>query len=765
MKSQLFTYFLLLLALNGYGQLYRITGKVVFQDSLTPISKAKILLSPPNSQGRTNKEGVFILESPPGQKKLTISCESCIEQTFPLDLIQDTVLTFEIPSNGYQLEEVMIYGQTSMVKGDLSKSTLTIEQIKKLPIILGEVDPVKSLALLPGIQQGNEVSGALVVRGGKPDQNLFLYDDITLYNPYHLLGIFGTFPPTSVSSVDVYKGNFPASLGNRTSAVLKFHSPLQDSSQTREAGIGLLSSYVGLQGDAGTEGRGRYFLSARTSYLSALTTPLYIDYANPNQFDKTYFNYWLYDMSGGLSWDMGQKGKISLSFIHSNDRYQVREGRFRLLENLFRLNWQNQGLALRHEKLIKGSIELRQALSLSSYRFKFGDEEISRSIIDTSQINRRGSTNLFMLTQPKYEIALSGSRGALAKWEIGSSAELLSTQYLIDGVPTQNQRGFLTASWLSTYWTKGPLSLTAGLRAVWFTDGNQSFEKLNPRLSAGLKLSRRWQMQMAYSEQTQFLQQISSTNLGLPNEVWVLSQENLLPLQGRQISLGLQTLPSKARWSLQLDAFYRQTSNNILFQPNFIEIEQSTPNDLTQLIRDGNGEAMGIEGTLQADLGKWNGWMSYTLSRSRLQFPDFQDNQWLPALTDRRHMLNVVGSKKLNDKWDFSFQFILQSGRPIFVPSAIIEGPFGRDVFLYPDEFNRFPLYHRLDINWLYHAKPNRTWRFGIYNVYNRLNPIALDVRVPSRIISNNLIRYTPGRIEGVSILPILPSISYSWKF
>ncbi|MEL6135700.1 MAG: TonB-dependent receptor, partial [Bacteroidota bacterium] len=269
---------------------------------------------------------------------------------------------------------------------------------------------------------------------------------------------------------------------------------------------------------------------------------------------------------------------------------------------------------------------------------------------------------------------------------------------------------------------------------------NLSVFQPEPRLAFEAKLIKDWSMVGSWNINQQFLQQISSSRLSLPNETWVFANEDLPPLLGQQWALGLQS-PEFPHWRFQIEAYYRTGENLVLYQPDEIELEFVTAIEPEDFYFDGESRSRGIEVLTQFHKNKWRLWLSYTLSRSEMRYPTFREGTWLPNFQDRPHSLQFVASKKVSYRWEYALSWNLQSGRPILLPAGSFVDINGQAQVFYSDEFDRFPTYHRLDINFTYRPRPDRrtkpVWRFGVLNAYNRANPIVLESR-PTSASSNS---------------------------
>ncbi len=269
---------------------------------------------------------------------------------------------------------------------------------------------------------------------------------------------------------------------------------------------------------------------------------------------------------------------------------------------------------------------------------------------------------------------------------------------------------------------------------------------------------------------SQMLHLISGSRLGLPNDIWLTASKQFPIQKGEQYSLGFKLENKHQHLAFQLEGYYRQINGLIFYQPDELDLDfLPDPKQIEDFYTAGKGKVYGIESMFTFTNKRWNGWITYTWSKNLQSFPRLLKNRQLPSPYDQRHMFNLVVNGKLSSKWDISFLWTIQSGCPIFLPSAQYIGPDGKYIYIYPEQPSRFPTYRRFDIGFTYkHERDSgkyREWKFGVYNLFNRKNPLYLDLQAASYIQRGTNRSLIPPRIKGLSLLPFLPYISYQWTF
>jgi len=351
-----------------------ISGHVFEKEAKKPLIGVKI-------EERISHQGVYSDSS--GYYRISVADDSALlhishptfsPQTHRLFSKSDTALNFYLKS--FSLKEVEILGYKK-IKHGINQLSISAEYIEKLPSLLGETDPIKALSLFPGIQSAFEGSSGLIVRGGTPGQNHLFIDGITLYNPYHLLGIISAFNTDALASVVLYKGMYPASYGNRIASVIDVQTKSTINKPEHKFSIGLLSSKVLWNGKM-SRFKGQYMLAARVSYLSLLSLPLFFSYQSEKR--DNYFGYWLYDVNGNINIEPSKAGRFQLSVFGGRDHWSSRDGIFKQSENILRSQWGNLGTSLTHNWKNNQGWKGESSISTTSYTYARKSSEYDNSL-------------------------------------------------------------------------------------------------------------------------------------------------------------------------------------------------------------------------------------------------------------------------------------------------------------------------------------------------------------------------------------------------
>jgi hypothetical protein len=638
--------------------------------------------------------------------------------------------------------------------------------IKRLPALLGEQDILKALTLTPGVNLALEGSSGLVVRGGTPDQNLILLDGARVFNPTHLLGLFSVFNAEAVANVDLYKGQFPARYGGRLSSVIDVR--LKEGNRKAfegNASIGLLTSQVLAQGPIGK--RTSFLLAGRASYLGLLLLPVYVAYLNDQA--NAYANYWLYDFNGKVNHTFADHSQLFVSFYTGQDRFSVREGgSLAADETKLGFNWGNQTMTVRYNRLLGQKVFWRTQATASRYAFRQQTEMgVSRVGPDgltagtTTFTNRPGLQNYALSSQwdlypgggHRLELGLQWDAMVYQSIRYREQSSFLDEASVRDELTWRSQE---PQAWIEHIWERGPWRVSTGLRFHGEIQADTLFRSLEPRLSLGWQFVPGWHLTLAWARNSQFMHQLSATQLGLPGDVWVPATRLLPPQSGDQGSAGLKG--KWGRYEVSVEGYFRRTKHLTLYQPPNVDVGVILSEGWQQrILRMGEGRAYGVEVMLGAQFTRFQGWISYSLAQSEIRFPDFKGGTWQPSPYDQRHTLHVVGLYQLKPRWRLSGSWTYHTGRLIYLPGSQLPSlDQGRVVIINPTP-QRLPAYHRLDFAWEYTTRKQTTWRFGVYNAYNQLNPLFVRVRQPTAT--------RPGGLRGVAVGPLLPYLAYAWRF
>ncbi|KEO72566.1 TonB-dependent receptor [Anditalea andensis] len=689
------------------------------------------------------------------------------------------------------LEEVVVTERRAdeNVRGmEMGKSILPISTIKNIPALFGEVDLLRSLQLLPGIQTAGEGTTGLFVRGGSSDQNLIQIDGAPVYNPSHFFGFFSVFNPDALENVELYRGNIPAQYGGRLSSLVDVSLKEGNTQSIRgEGGIGTISSRLTVDGPLFSD-KSSFVISGRRTYAD-----IFLGLANDPNIRNNALHF--YDLSGKLMFRPTEKDKITISSYYGSDYLGLSE-----LFGFGWSNWVNSGV---WKRSISDILFLDVNLYYSQYNYEvsFSDEE-NGFVWDNKLAETGGKVDLMFLPNDKWKIN-AGYHGQY--YGFAPISLLPDPGSAISTIETNPRNGIQNNFYISSlYDISEGLSIEAGLRLGLYNQvgkgvsyiyesgvpqSNESitdtityssfanmkfYNGLEPRVALRYMISPSLSFKAAYNRNFQYIQVATNSSAGLPIDRWVPAGPHISPIRSDQYSIGLFQNLSNNMWEVSIESYYKDFNNiidlrqgaNIIFTDN-IETE----------IRTGRGWAYGLEFLLRKNIGKTTGWLGYTYSRTYRQIEGISMGLPFNPRFDRPHDLSLVLNHQINSVWSTSFTFVYTTGQAVTFPIGVYDIDTQR-VPLYGPMRNedRFPDYHRADASVTYKRpdagrKWRGSWNFSIYNIYGRKNPFSYQFTE----ILNEEINFTPTpeqpivtRRPGVVktyLFTFLPSITYNFEF
>lgn len=686
---------------------------------------------------------------------------------------RDTAIDFLLAP--VTLKEVEIKaGKNKIVEhGILS---LPVERLRAVPSLAGETDLIKALTFLPGIAGGAEGTSAIYVRGGTPDQNLMLLDGATVYNTSHLFGYFSVFNPLAVKSINVYKGGFPARYGGRLSSVLDITMKEgNNQEQATEFTVGLLNSSFLTEGPI-KKNKSSYMISGRGSYLGLFSFIPNINYERTKISDNaSYTNFLIYDFNAKVNFDLSPTRKLFVSTYIGQDLYGNGD-KFFGTEKRTSTNWANQTASLRYTDIIRPNFFMNVLLNFNRYQlFNGGTQRRDTAFSDydfkkTSLIRDYVGKVSFDYNLPQHFIKFGGEI-AQHRFEPNN----LSATSHQDGIdifaesPVSKYNAVSSAVFVEdNFFITPKLSINAGVRWFNFNINATNYNSLEPRLSAKYQIDETNTVEASYTKMAQYLHLLTFSNAGAPNDIWAPSTDKVPLERAWQTAISYTKNFKNIGWSLQLESYYKNLSDLIDYKTG-TNLYSTKVNWESLIELNGIGRAYGFEFLLHKDVGRLNGWISYTLAKSERQFNSINNGNWYPEHYDRRHNFNIVAQYKISDRWTFNTNFVYQSGYAIDLPDALYLNDFG---FVNPFYFSRnnarAPAYNRLDISFTktrINKKGNEVkWTYGIYNVYGYNNPYAVNYGYDINNINGQFYSTYTGYVRVQSLLNFIPSISYSLK-
>ena len=721
----------------------------------------------------TNNFGFYSLTLPSDSVNLLISYIGFTPQYLSFLLNKNVPLNIDLSlSNQLQTIEILA-DESERIKERTRMSTINIpiEQIKKVPAFLGEVDVLKVLQLLPGVKSGGEGSSGLYVRGGGPDQNLILLDGAPIYNASHLFGFFSTFNADAIKNVELTKGGFPARYGGRLSSVIDIN--MKDGNMRKynvEGSVGLIASKILIEGPIWNE-KTSFLFTARRTYLDLLLGPI-ISAATIGEGSGGYY---FYDLNLKVNHKFSDKDKLFLSLYKGLDNFYFSTGSSFTGETSYGgyLKWGNAIGSARWNHVFNNQLFCTTGLTYTQYLFGLGQElkdlknDTKESANYFSGINDwAGKINFDYMPNPNHNVKF-GTNYIYHTFKTG--AEQYKTSGFDRNIDSISGNPDIFATELNLYaeddWRINPkLKINVGIHAAGFLVQNSFYKSLQPRFTGRYLLPNNWSVKASYASMMQFIHLLSNSNVGLPTDLWVPATKLIKPQQSYQGAFGFAKSFKNNAFEFSAEGYYKEMKNIIdyLDGANFI----GGSNDWEKKVAQGIGWSYGAEFLIQKKKGKLNGWIGYTLSWTNRQFTQINEGKIYPYKYDRRHDISIVAIYKLSNKLDVSSTWVYGTGNAISLPlqsyAAVVDpGSYlNNEVQYYGGKNNyRMAPYSRMDVSVNKHKKKKWgrvTWSFGVYNLYNRQNPYFL-------YFARN--QYGVQQLKQVSLFRLIPSISYSFKF
>ena len=761
-----------------------LSGYVSDLESDESLIGVSVLLPELNTGTITNEYGFFSLTLPAGVYTVQIRYLGFETLTRELSLNEDVNENFELTPQAEVLDEVIVEENIELLNvrnPQMSVNKLAINTIKKIPAVLGEVDVIKSITLLPGVTNAGEGASGFNVRGGAADQNLILLDEAILFNSSHLFGFFSVFNPDAIKDIQLYKGGIPASYGGRASSVLNIYQKEGNRKKFEsQGGIGLISSRLLLEGPLKKE-KSSFLIGGRSSYAH-LFLPLIESVDN----NKAYF----YDLNTKLSYTLNDRNTVYLSGYFGRDVFDI--------DNLFDLAYGNSVANFRWNHLFSNKLFSNLSLIYSDYDYTldFGLAEFDWNLGITN-FNFKYDFKHYLNDKTKLEYGLNGIYYKFDPGFIQPTAESSPVQ----ARKLENKFAFENAVYAGvSYQLSSKINLQAGLRlsnflrlgqkmntyandnpllyietsqiyeeaqptgSVTYSKGEviKSFTYPEPRFSMAYQLDSDQSFKLSYNRMAQYLHLISNTNSPTPIDVWAPSGKYIDPQLLDQVAVGYFKIFDNNRYNLEVEAFYKTIQNRL----DYIDGAELIANDaIEQILLTGQARAGGLEVLFRKNEGKLTGWIAYTLSRSEQQTPGRTSSEvginygnWYATPYDKTHDISITTNYDLNKRWNLNANFIYQTGQPITYPNA----QYQFSGFSIPNfesrNSSRLPAYHRLDVSAVYSPKKRSgEWVFGIYNFYNRKNAASIRFQENLETGRNEALRLT--------IFGIIPSVTYNFKF
>ncbi|HEY9044940.1 MAG TPA: carboxypeptidase-like regulatory domain-containing protein [Ohtaekwangia sp.] len=758
---------------------FSVNGYIRDQDTGEALIGASIYEAATHSGSIANTNGFYSLALPVDSAVIHFSYVGYIPQTIALRLQRDTLITIRLVPN-HLLEEVVIEHavNTPQEASSMSSHTISVNQIKSLPALLGENDVLRTLQLMPGVMAGNEGNSNLYVRGGGPDQNLVLLDGVPLYYVSHLFGMFSVFNADVISKVELVKGGFPARYAGRLSSVVDV--TMKDGNMKKvhaEGSVGIISSKISVEGPI-TRDKTSFIFSARRTYLDLLYKPF-----QKIRDDGKKRDYHFDDVNLKVNHILNNRNRIYLSaYMGDDDLYFNNASKYsqESYSDSFGLSWQNIVTAFRWNSILSPRLFSNLTATYSRYRFNVNSESLRTENLGSSTVVRERNGNELISGIEDLAMKLDFDFRPVPVHSIRYGANV-TRHFFLPGIysyydkdnyyaSTISQRtpGWETDLYLEDDAEIHPrIRINTGLHFSGFQVQGTWYTSLQPRISGRYSINETTSLKASYASMMQFIHLLTSAGAGVPTDVWVPSTARIKPERSRQVALGLVKV-HRHRYEFSIETYYKQLYNLIEYKDGasyttvsldgYVRLNPDTDWQ-NKVIAGGTGKSYGAEFLIRKTEGKLTGWLGYTWSKNMRQFDELNFGKPFPYRYDRRHDISLVLQHHLSDRIDLSMTWVFATGNAVTMPVAWYPNPF-YDQGLYPIAYygarNSFRMrdYHRLDLSVNFKKKVKwglRKWTIGVYNAYNRMNPFYVE--------TNN------DRFRQYTLFPILPSISYSFQF
>jgi len=738
-----------------------------------------------NGQGKSissNQYGFYSITLPEATYTFYISFAGyqTLQLTLPLD--RNIVFNFQLIQRSL-LEEVVVSSRRrdgNVQQAQMGKIDLSMSQVKAVPVLLGEVDLLKTLQLMPGVRNAGEGNTGLYVRGGGPDQNLILLDDAIVYNTGHLFGFFSIFNSDAIKNISLIKGGMPAQYGGRLSSVLDI--AMKEGNMKKfevEGGIGAIASRLSVQGPIKKD-KASFIISARRTYIDMLIKPFI-------RKDNSFYGsgYYFYDLNMKVNYKFSEKDRLYLSGYFGRDVFD-----FRNAQRSFsaRIPWGNSTATLRWNHVFNRKLFANTTFVYNDYGFSFGASQNDFSLKLSSGIrDANGKIDIDYYPDPRHKLRF----GALYTWHTFTPNVLSGNQGATTFEPNNESKKYALESglYIQDDWELSRrIKIHAGLRYSSFTqvgpykifDRDENGNKLDstvfgrgsrvktygawePRFTFRYILDDETSLKAAVTRNNQYIHLVSNAGSTLPTDLWVPSTYRVKPQISWLYAAGIFKNFKDNTYETSIELYYKSMDNQIEYREGY------TPSlkDPEEEFVFGKGWSYGTELFVNKVKGRLTGWIGYTLSWTWRKFDAINGGEKYPAKYDRRHDMSIVAMYEIDKKWKVSGLFVFGTGNATTLPERfyVIGGVLTQEY----SRVNQYRLesYHRADISVTLTPRQKagqkwqQNWVFSIYNMYSRLNPYFIYFDQTGSPYDGSL------KVEArqVSLFPIIPAVTWNFKF
>lgn len=779
---------------------YTISGYVKDVSTGETMIGATVYVKETQKGTTTNVYGFYSFTVDAGEYTLIAAYLGYVESHQKINLNKNITVPISLKPKVVETQAAQVVGdkvENKISSTQMGKEVLEIETIKSIPAFLGEVDVLKAIQLLPGVQSAGEGNSGFYVRGGGPDQNLVQLDEATVYNASHLFGFFSVFNADAIKNVTLIKGGMPANYGNRLSSVVDIQMKDGNAKEFHaQGGLGFIASRLTVEGPI-IKDTSSFIISARRTFIDLFLRPPFVS-KESNAYGNSYY---FYDLNAKVNYIFSDKNRLFLSAYFGRDKFQ-----FRSAESGFKANipWGNATATLRWNHIFNNKLFANSSLIYTDYDFSFGagQEDFKFELysgvrdwnakVDFNYYPSVKHTVKFGFNYVNHQFTPSTASASQndTEFDLGKPYKIFANDYALYA--------------LDDWAINDRLTINGGLRATRFVQHgpfdryitNTDFEitdtitykkgdkvaqynNIEPRFALSYLINKSTSVKASYTQNYQYVHLASISSLSLPTDVWVPSSDRVKPQFATQYAVGFFKNFKKDLYETSVEVYYKDMRNQIEYRDGAtpdMDIKNNQDNNFVF----GKGWSYGAEFFIKKKYGKFNGWIGYTLAWTERNFPDINQGKDFFARYDRRHDLKIVGIFELNDKWSFGATFVYATGNALTLPQqrylfggAIDPNNINTSQFNNPQIYYtygdrnsyRMAAYHRLDVSATLQGRKTKnfesSWVFAVYNLYNRYNPyfIYFDSTFDPKI---NQIKI---QAKQVSLFPILPSVTWNFKF
>ncbi len=758
-----------------------VTGYVRNAKTGEPLVNASVFVNT-TYQAVTDGYGYYSISLPPGKYVLNVVAIGMRDTHVNVQVNSDGKLDLEIQDQVTTLKEVIVSSRKSsnVTQVQMGVQRLNIDHIRRVPSLFGEADVLRVITSLPGVKTVGEASTGFNVRGGSADQNLILFNDANIFNPTHFFGMFSAFNPEVVKDIELYKSSIPARFGGRLSSVLDITSREGNKKTfTGSAGIGLITSRVNIEGPI-VKDKTSFIFGGRTSYANWLIKML------PPEYEKS--NASFQDVNLGISHRIDSTNNIYFTGYFSNDQFR--------LNSDTTYGYSNRNIAVKWKLNFNQKLNGTFIAGMDQYEYRVFSEankvNAFKLNFNIRQAHLKADFVYYKNQQHSFDFGVStihyklkpgsynprGDESMVNSDIVDEERALESAVYFTHRFIPSNKFSFSSGIRFSMFNYLGPGSVNYYAPGLPVTETNivetkefgngafiQNYSGPEIRFSARYSVTPDFSIKASYNTQRQYIHMLSNTTAIAPTDIWKLSDPNIRPQKGDQISLGFYKNLKSNTIETSVEVYYRRIKDYLDYKPGAVLLLN---HDIEQDVINTNGKAYGVELLVKKPGGKLNGWIGYTYSRILLRSDDptqgalVNKGEFYPANYDKPHDVTVTGTFRVNHRFSISLNSTYSTGRPITLPIGRYFYA-GSERVLYSDRnAYRIPDYFRTDFsmnidgNHKVNQKTHNSWTIGVYNMLGRRNPYSVYF-----VSENGLVNGYKLSIFGSAI----PFINYNIRF